>query len=97
MVHTIGKNIQKAKEDFILNLKLLRASKDLSGKDLAEKTGMAIKRIADLEEGRVNPTLVDLVSISTFFNISYDDLLAKKSKSNFSIKQNDKSNERDKI
>ena len=83
MVHTIGKNIQKVKEDFILNLKLLRASKDLSGKELAEKTGMAIKRIADLEEGRVNPTIVDLVSISTFFNISYDDLLAKKAKVTF--------------
>jgi len=50
---------------------------------LAEKTGMAIKRIADLEEGRVIPTLVDLVSISTFFNISYDDLLTKKAKVTF--------------
>ncbi len=63
---------------FCSNLKLLRASTELSGVELAEKLDMSAKRINDLEGHRMPPTLDDLVAITHYFQITFDDLLNSK-------------------
>jgi transcriptional regulator with XRE-family HTH domain len=65
-------------ENFKHNLRLLRASKSISGVELSQELNMPIKRINDLEEGRLPPKLDDLIKICSFYNISFDDILVRK-------------------
>lgn len=67
--------MKHTEETFKYNLKLLRASSGLSGKELSIELDMSVKRINDLEEGRMPPNLEDLIKIVGYFKISFDDLL----------------------
>jgi len=62
-------------EIFRYNLKLLRASEELSGEELSCKLHLPIKRINDLEGGRMPPNLEDLIKIVNHYPITFDDLL----------------------
>ena len=68
----------KTLEIFKYNLKILRASIDISGEDLSNTIKMPIKRINDLEGGRMPPNLEDLIKITNHFNVTFDDLLKAK-------------------
>lgn len=63
--------------NFRHNLRLLRVDSNLSGEQLADKIGMAKKRINDLEEGRMPPKMEDAISIATIFNITLSDLFGR--------------------
>jgi len=72
---TIAEEIQIVNNLFIANLKLLRASVGLSQKELALAVGISSRKIADMEEGKLPPTLADLVRLVEYFPITFDDLL----------------------
>lgn len=61
-------------ENFMYNLRLLLAAEDISQKKAAEKFDIAI----NVFEGRTQPKLEDLVKISVYFKISYNELLCSK-------------------
>lgn len=72
-------------EIFRFNLRLLRASKQLSGIELARilkmKTG---KRVIDLEYGRATqPKMEEVTLLSKHFDVPIDSLLYKKAKITF--------------
>jgi ribosome-binding protein aMBF1 (putative translation factor) len=60
---TIEEEIKIVNKIFRYNLKMLRASEELSGEELSNKLQMPIKRINDLEGGRMPPNLEDLIKI----------------------------------
>ena len=60
---------------FRKNLKLLRTANAVTGKDLSSLLSMSKMRIHDLEEGRVTPTLSDMIKIVDHFPITFNDLL----------------------
>lgn len=62
---------------FRQNLKIVRASKGLTAKELSKKCDLRqMKRVADIEEGRGKPTLVEVVSICTELNVTIDNMLS---------------------
>lgn len=69
-------------ENFIYNLRLLRRTKGLSGKDLSKELGMHPKRINNMEVKNVPPSLEDLVLVADYFKISFDKLISEKIKLN---------------
>ena len=71
----IDEEIKTVNEIFRYNLKLLRASEEISGEELSNKLQMPIKRINDLEGGRMPPNLEDLIKIVNHYPITFDDLL----------------------
>lgn len=70
-------HVQRSLGHFRYNLRLLRATTELSGKELAEKLEMADKRINDLEEGRMPPKMEDAIAIAYYFNITLSDLFSR--------------------
>lgn len=65
-------------EKFRTNIRLLRAKKGLSGCEASEAIGLENgKRIINLEYGRGNPTLEEMLLISKYFNVAIDDLMNK--------------------
>lgn len=73
------KEIEEVHEIFKYNLRLLRASAGISGKELAEQLKFkSLSRIHDLEEGRIKPRFEELVLIVDHFPITFDDLLDSK-------------------
>jgi DNA-binding XRE family transcriptional regulator len=77
MTEDITFKIKRSLDEFRYNLRLLRATTELSGVELSDKLGLASKRINDLEEGRTPPKMEDVISIATFFNITLSDLFAR--------------------
>lgn len=71
----IADEIHIVHEIFKYNLRLLRAGEGLSAERLSVALYMPVKRINDLEEGRMPPKFEDLVKIVDYFPITYDDLL----------------------
>jgi transcriptional regulator with XRE-family HTH domain len=71
----IDEEIKIVNEIFRYNLKLLRASEELSGEELSNKLQLPLKRINDLEGGRMPPNLEDLIKIVNHYPITFDDLL----------------------
>lgn len=71
----IEDEIKAVNEIFKYNLKMLRASEELSGEELSNKLQIPIKRINDLEGGRMPPNLEDLIKIVNYYPITFDDLL----------------------
>ena len=74
----IDEEIKTVNEIFRYNLKMLRASEELSGEELSNKLQMPVKRINDLEGGRMPPNLEDLIKIVKYYPITFDDLLDSK-------------------
>ena len=65
-------------EKFRTNLRVLRGKTDVSAVDLSKEIGLESgARISNLEYGKGNPTVEELVLISKFFNVTIDDLLHK--------------------
>lgn len=65
-------------EKFRTNCRLLRAKFGWSGVEAGEKIGLKNgKRMIDLEYGRANPTIEELLLITKCFNVSMDDLMHK--------------------
>lgn len=71
----IEEEIKTINEIFRHNLKMLRASEEMSGEELSNKLQMPVKRINDLEGGRMPPNLEDLIKIVNHYPITFDDLL----------------------
>ena len=57
------------------NIKYLRSQKDWTQADLASRLNIKRSRIGAYEEGRAEPGLIDLQTISIIFGISLDDLV----------------------
>lgn len=65
-------------EKFRTNIRLLRAKEGWSGCEAGEKIGLKNgKRMIDLEYGRANPTMEEMILISTCFKQSIDNILHK--------------------
>lgn len=68
-------------EKFRTNCRLLRAKCGLSGVEAGERIGLKNgKRMIDLEYGRANPTIEELLLITKCFGVSMDDLMHKEGK-----------------
>ena len=66
-------------EKFRTNCRVLRALRGLSGCEAGEGIGLKNgKRMIDLEYGRANPTIEELIAISKYFGVSMDNILHKK-------------------
>jgi ribosome-binding protein aMBF1 (putative translation factor) len=65
-------------EKFRTNCRLLRAKRGWSGVEAGEKIGLKNgKRMIDLEYGRANPTIDELLLITKCFCVSMDNLMHK--------------------
>ena len=62
---------------FSCNLKKLRAEKGLSQKQLAEALQTTLKTISHWETGYTEPSIDLILKISTYFDVSTDELLGK--------------------
>ena len=68
-------------EKFRTNCRLLRAKKGWSGVEAGDKIGLKNgKRMIDLEYGRANPTIEELLLITKCFSVSMDELMHKEAK-----------------
>lgn len=68
-------------EKFRTNLRLLRAHKGWSGVEAGEIIGLKSgKRMIDLEYGKANPTMEEMILISKCFGQAIDDILNKDAK-----------------
>ncbi len=59
------------------NLATLRKSKHLTQQELAEKIGYSDKLVSKWEQGKAIPSLDKLMMLSSFYNVSLDELVAK--------------------
>lgn len=75
---SIEEEIVIVNDIFRFNLRILRQSEALSAEQLAVTLDLPVKRISDLEEGRMPPKLDDIVRIVDHFPITFDDLLDSK-------------------
>lgn len=65
-------------EKFRTNCRLLRAKYGWSGVEAGEKIGLKNgKRMIDLEYGRANPSIEELLLITKCFGVTMDDLMHK--------------------
>lgn len=65
-------------EKFRTNIRLLRAKKGWSGCEAGEKIGLKNgKRMIDLEYGRANPDMEEMLLIAKCFEVTMDDLMHK--------------------
>lgn len=68
-------------EKFRTNLRVLNGNGNLSRVELAKEIGILNgARLVSLEYGRGNPTMEEMISISAYYKISFDDLLNKTAK-----------------
>lgn len=69
-------------ENFRFNLRILRVSRDLTGKELCEGLGWVnTKRILDIEDGKRGvPKMDEVYEIAKYFKVSIDDILKKRVK-----------------
>lgn len=59
------------------NLKQIRLEKHLSQNDVSNALNIAVSTYANWEQGRRDPSLVDLVKLSSYLEVSTDFLLGK--------------------
>lgn len=65
-------------EKFRTNCRVLRALRGLSGCEAGTDIGLKNgKRMIDLEYGRANPTIDEVIAISKYFGVTMDNLLHK--------------------
>lgn len=68
------------------NLKLLRASKDLTAEELSIELGFTKRRVSDIEsKGGASPTVYELYQIAGYFGVTIDELLHEKGRVIFNI------------
>jgi len=68
------------------NLKLLRASKDLTAEELSVELDFAKKRVSDIEsKAGASPTVYELYQIAGYFCVTIDELLHEKGRVIFNI------------
>ncbi|MCW3466539.1 helix-turn-helix domain-containing protein [Chitinophaga nivalis] len=61
---------------FRRNIRLLRNEKGLSAIEASKEVGLrSIKRYADLEEGRMPPSVSEVIRISDFYKVKIDTLI----------------------
>jgi DNA-binding XRE family transcriptional regulator len=77
MTDNISERVKRSLDEFRYNLRLLRATTELSSKELSAKLGMSPSRIIDLEEGRMPPKMEDAITIAMFFSITLSDLFSR--------------------
>lgn len=71
-------------EKFRSNIRILRAKQGWSGTEASDKIGLKNgKRMIDLEYGRANPDMDEMLLIAKHFNVKIDDLLNKDAKITF--------------
>ena len=82
---TLRESRDKQFDTFRRNLRMLRASVDISAVELSINIKLKNgKRCIDLEYGRGNPSTDELLAISKHFNVTLDELLFKNATINFS-------------
>lgn len=82
------------KLDFTLfreNLVKARATRNISGRDLARKAGLRqIKRVHDIEAAKGSPTIDEVASLCKVLNYSMDDMIFKKSEISLVFKESNR-------
>lgn len=58
-----------------MELQKLRLKRNLTQKQLAEKTGLSLSSIRKLEQGLMNPSLATIEKLSKALNYSYQTIL----------------------
>ena len=83
----------KGQNMFSQNLQKLRAEKNISQEQLADKIGVSRQSISAWESGKSSPELEKLIALSELFEISLDELTGEIStkKANFNKKEYEKS------
>lgn len=83
----------KGQKMFNQNLQKLRAEKNISQEQLADKIGVSRQSVSAWESGKSSPELDKLIALSELFEISLDELTGKIStkKANFNKKEYEKS------
>lgn len=56
------------------NIKSLRASKEMTQQDLADKLGLTVKTVSDYETGKVHPKPVFRYALAYVFNVDADEI-----------------------
>jgi transcriptional regulator with XRE-family HTH domain len=80
-------NAANARSNFDYNLRLLRNSKSLTGKELSGLLDLHPGRIYQLEVGKGTVGLTDLFPIMGYFNISFEELCHGKIELQIKIKE----------
>jgi transcriptional regulator with XRE-family HTH domain len=58
------------------NLKKIRLARGLTAKELSEKAGLKqLKRVSDIEDGRGDPKLREIMSIAKVLDVSFEAML----------------------
>lgn len=74
-------------ETFRTNLRLLRNYKGMSGTELSKALNHHPKlngrRVLEMEYGRINPTMEDIIGIANYFKVAVGDLLQREAKVSF--------------
>lgn len=60
------------------NLKALRQSKNIGQKELAKILDTTVKTVSHWETGYCEPSILQLISIADYFEISLDELVERK-------------------
>lgn len=68
---------QNRKVDFPKNLKMLRNSKGLGQRELADLMQTTLKSISHWETGYSEPSILQLVALADLFDVTLDDLVGR--------------------
>lgn len=71
------KKLLKVKSDFGSAVKMQRNSIGISQEHLAELAGMDRTYVSSIERGRRNPSLINILKLSTALNITPGDLFSE--------------------
>ena len=55
-------------------LRVLRAEKEISQKDLADELDLSRQTVNSIERGKFNPSIITALKISEFFKVSVDEI-----------------------
>ncbi len=55
-------------------LRVLRAEKEISQKDLAEEVGLSRQTVNSIERGKFNPSIVTALKIAEYFAVPVDEV-----------------------
>jgi putative transcriptional regulator len=55
-------------------LRVLRAEKEISQKELAEEVDLSRQTVNSIERGKFNPSIITALKISEFFEVPVDDV-----------------------
>ncbi len=55
-------------------LRVLRAEKEISQKDLAEEVGLSRQTVNSIERGKFNPSIITALKIADYFAVRVDEV-----------------------